>query len=352
VPAYLHYIKNRTKKIGVLLLKINEITKKIQDKKLKKFLKMKKQFKNIIYSISTGLLIINNFLPENVQAYPIYAQQAYANPREANGRIACANCHLAQKPTAIESPSAVLPNTVFETIVKIPYDISKKQLVASGDKGPLNVGAVVILPDGFKLAPSSRIPSEIKAKNKGVYISPYNSTSENILVVGPILGDKHREIAFPILSPDPTKNSNVKFLKYPIYVGANRGRGQINPNGEKSNNNPVLAITSGLITTINGDTKTGYEISITSSDGNITNQKISKGFTLLAQTGQLVTKDTLLTTDPNIGGFGQAETEIVLQNPDRVIGYLVFCLAIILCQIFLVIKKKQFEKVQAAEMNF
>ena len=282
----------------------------------------------------------------------IYAQQAYANPREANGRIACANCHLAQKPTAIESPSAVLPDTVFETVVKIPYDVNKKQLVASGDKGPLNVGAVVILPEGFKLAPPSRVPSEIKAKNKGVYISPYSSTSENILVVGPILGDKHREIAFPILAPDPAKNPDVKFLKYPIYVGANRGRGQINPNGEKSNNNAVSATTAGLITTVNGDIKTGYEISITGSDGTITNQKVSKGLTIAATEGQVVTKETLITTDPNIGGFGQAETEIVLQNPDRIVGYLVFCLAVVLCQIFLVIKKKQFEKVQAAEMNF
>jgi|TARA_B100000768_G_scaffold175893_1_gene187898 apocytochrome f len=313
---------------------------------------MEKQFRNLICSISTGFIVFSTFLPENAQAYPIYAQQAYANPREANGRIACANCHLAQKPTAIESPSAVLPDTVFETVVKIPYDVNKKQLVASGDKGPLNVGAVVILPEGFKLAPPSRVPSEIKAKNKGVYISPYSSTSENILVVGPILGDKHREIAFPILAPDPAKNPDVKFLKYPIYVGANRGRGQINPNGEKSNNNAVSATTAGLITTVNGDIKTGYEISITGSDGTITNQKVSKGLTIAATEGQVVTKETLITTDPNIGGFGQAETEIVLQNPDRIVGYLVFCLAVVLCQIFLVIKKKQFEKVQAAEMNF
>ena len=33
-------------------------------------------------------------LPENAFAFPIYAQQAYENPREANGRIVCANCHL------------------------------------------------------------------------------------------------------------------------------------------------------------------------------------------------------------------------------------------------------------------
>ena len=45
--------------------------------------------------------------------------------------------------------------------------LKKKQLVASGDKGPLNVGAVVILPDGFKLAPPKRVPAEVKAKNKG-----------------------------------------------------------------------------------------------------------------------------------------------------------------------------------------
>ena len=298
-------------------------------------------------------MVFGNLLPETAQAYPIYAQQAYANPREANGRIACANCHLAQKPTAIESPSAVLPDTVFEAVVKIPYDVSKKQLVASGDRGPLNVGAVVILPDGFKLAPPSRVPSEVKAKNKGVYISPYSSKSENILVVGPILGDKNREIAFPVLSPDPAKDPKVKFLKYPIYVGANRGRGQINPNGDKSNNNPVLAIAPGLISAVDQDAKSGSTlVAITTPDGTITEQKISKGLNVIAKPGQAVTKDTLLTTDPNIGGFGQAETEIVLQNPDRIIGYLVFCLAVVLCQIFLVIKKKQFEKVQAAEMNF
>ncbi|KAH1097546.1 hypothetical protein J1N35_014467 [Gossypium stocksii] len=35
-------------------------------------------------------------------AYPIFAQQGYENPREAIGRIVCANCHLANKPVDIE----------------------------------------------------------------------------------------------------------------------------------------------------------------------------------------------------------------------------------------------------------
>ena len=59
-----------------------------------------------------------------------------------------------------------------------------------------------------------------------------------------------------------------------------------------------------------------------------------------------------LTNDPNVGGFGQTETEIVLQSPARIYGYMVLCFFIILTQVTLILKKKQFEKVQAAEMNF
>jgi len=315
---------------------------------------MKKQFTTLISSLSGALILFSGVLPQldnKAQAYPIYAQQAYANPREANGRIACANCHLAQKPVMIESPGSVLPDKVFEAVVKIPYDVNKKQVLGNGEKGPLNVGAVVILPEGFKLAPPSRISSEVKAKNKGVYISPYSSKAENILVVGPILGDKNREITFPVLAPDPA-TSNVKFLKYPIYVGANRGRGQINPNGEKTNNNVILSSVAGQVTAVNENSNGSYDISIKGGDGSITDQKVPKGLTVNVKPGQFVNKEALLTNDPNVGGFGQSETEIVLQNSGRIVGYLLFCLAILLCQIFLVIKKKQFEKVQAVEMNF
>ena len=41
-----------------------------------------------------------------------------------------------------------------------------------------------------------------------------------------------------------------------------------------------------------------------------------------------------------------------LQNPIRIVGYLAFCFCVLLTQIVLVLKKKQFEKVQAAELNF
>nr|WEB51352.1 cytochrome f [Tetraena hamiensis var. qatarensis] len=97
-------------------------------------------------------------------AYPIFAQQGYENPREATGRIVCANCHLASKPVEIEVPQAVLPDTVFEAVVRIPYDMQLKQVLANGKKGSLNVGAVLILPEGFELAPLNRISPEMKEK--------------------------------------------------------------------------------------------------------------------------------------------------------------------------------------------
>ena len=166
-------------------------------------------FTLIFLTLFSSLMFL---LPENAFAFPIYAQQAYENPREANGRIVCANCHLAQKPTEFESPTSVLPDSVFETVVKIPYDKTKKQILGNGEKGGLNVGAVVVMPDGFKLAPKSRLDTDLKAKTKGVYITPYSPTKENILVVGPISGDKYEEITFPMLSPDPKTNKNVFLL--------------------------------------------------------------------------------------------------------------------------------------------
>ena len=38
----------------------------------------------------TSFSSVSLFLPEKASAFPIYAQQAYENPREANGRIVCA----------------------------------------------------------------------------------------------------------------------------------------------------------------------------------------------------------------------------------------------------------------------
>ena len=291
-------------------------------------------------------------LPKISYAYPVFAQQAYENPREATGRIVCANCHLAQKPTEIEVPQAVLPDTVFEAVVGIPYDLKSKQIGANGSKASLNVGAVLVLPEGFQLAPKDRISAEIKQKTKGVFVQPYSKAKPNVLVVGPISGDKHQEVVFPILAPDPAQNKDVHFLNYPIYVGANRGRGQVYPSGEKSNNNTFTSSVAGQITSIEPLEKGKTSIVIQTPSGESVTQTVPAGLTINVKTSDVVKADQALTLNPNVGGFGQAETEIILQSPNRVKGMIVFFFTVTVAQILLVIKKKQFEKVQAAEMNF
>jgi len=286
-----------------------------------------------------------------VYSYPVYAQQSYENPREATGRIVCANCHLAQKPVEIEVPQSVFPDSVFEANVKIPYDKQVKQILATGQKGSLNVGAVVILPEGFRIAPPERISQETKSKVGKLYFQPYSDDRQNIIVVGPVPGKKYSDMTFPVLSPDPSKNKNVSYLKYPIYLGGNRGRGQIYPDGSKSNNDVYTASASGTIDKIEAQKNGGYEITI-KNDKTVVQDTIPVGPELIVKEGDSVKAEDPLTNNPNVGGFGQAETSIVLQNPLRVKLLIVFLFSVLLAQVFLVLKKKQFEKVQLFEMNF
>jgi apocytochrome f len=280
--------------------------------------------------------------PDLSNAFPIFAQQAYENPREATGRIVCANCHLAQKPVEIEVPQGVLPDTVFGAEVQIPYDLTVKQVTGDGTRGPLNVGAVLILPEGFTLAPKERLSEELKEETKGLTISTYSGSKPNILVIGPIPGDKHQKIVFPILAPNPAENKNVHFIKYPIYVGANRGRGQVNPTGTKTNNTVYTSPAEGQLVKVEKLAAGGYNLSVKSKRGDVLNVSIPAGPDLLVKEGQTLLADQTLTIDPNV----------VLQSPARVKGMIAFFFTIILAQILLVLKKKQFEKVQLAEMNF
>ena len=169
-------------------------------------------------------------------------------------------------------------------------------------------------------------------------------------------------MVFPILSPDPKKDKKSAYLKYPIYLGANRGRGQVYADGSKSNNTVYTAPVSGKIIEIfeSSDEKSAFSIKIETNTGGPSGrasqeqiiERIPPGPEIIVKVNQTVQQDQPLTNNPNIGGFGQQDTEIVLQNPQRIVGYLLFVFSILLSQIFLVLKKKQFEKVQLFQLNF
>jgi apocytochrome f len=308
---------------------------------------MRRSFSLLLSSLrALGALFV---APQASWAYPFWAQQNYATPREATGKLACANCHLAKKPTQVEVPQAVFPDSVFKAVVKIPYDTAIQQVAGDGSAAGLNVGAVVMLPDGFKLAPADRLSDELKEETAGVYVTQWSDDQPNILLVGPISGDQHQEIVFPILSPDPASDSAIHFGKYQLHVGGNRGRGQVYPTGEKSNNGVFNASVAGTVASITPGENGATVVAITTADGSSVNDTIPAGPTLKVAIGEAVAAGAPLTNDPNVGGFGQIDAEVVLQNPVRIYGMLAFFAAVAVAQIMLVLKKRQIEKVQAFE---
>ena len=311
---------------------------------------MRRHLSLLLGSLVLGLSVL--IAPAASWAYPFWAQQNYDSPREATGKIVCANCHLAKKLTQAEVPQSVLPDTVFTASVKIPYEDGLQEIGADGSDVGLQVGAVVMLPDGFTLAPQDRWTDEMNEETEGVYFSQYSDDQPNILLVGPIPGDQHQEVVFPLLSPDPATDSNIHFGKYQLHVGGNRGRGQVYPTGEKSNNAVYTASASGSVTAIEDGENGSSILTINTTDGAAVTETIPVGPQLLVNVGDTVEAGGALTNDPNVGGFGQVDAEIVLQNPVRIYGLLAFFAAVAVAQIMLVLKKKQVEKVQAAEGNF
>jgi apocytochrome f len=311
---------------------------------------MRRHLSLVLGSLVIGLALL--IAPGASWAYPFWAQQNYDSPREATGKIVCANCHIAKKLTQAEVPQSVLPDTVFTASVKVPYEEGIKEIGADGSEVQLQVGAVVMLPDGFTLAPQDRWTDEIKEETEGVYFSQYSDDQPNILLVGPIPGDQNQEIVFPVLSPNPATDSNIHFGKYQIHVGGNRGRGQVYPTGEKSNNTVFTAPAEGKVSAIDAGENGASVVTIQAADGSTTSETIPIGPELLVSVGDTVEAGAVITNDPNVGGFGQIDAEIVLQDPVRIYGLLAFFAAVAIAQIMLVLKKRQIEKVQAAEGSF
>ncbi len=136
-------------------------------------------------------------------------------------------------------------------------------------------------------------------------------------------------------------------------MGDNRGSGQIYPNGSRSNDIVYNISATGKVNKIIRKEKGGYEITIdNASDGRQVIDIVPIRLELIISNGESIKVDQPLTNNPNVGGFGQGDAEVVLQNPLHVQGLLLFFASVILAQISLVFKNKQFKKIQLVEMNF
>merc|ERR1711972_479342 len=126
------------------------------------------------------------------------------------------------------------------------------QPIADGSKAPMNIGAIAIMPEGWKLAPKDRLPKALKKEMKGLAWAPYSKEKPNIVVAGPVPGARYEKMTLPILAPDPNTGKDIYFDKYTFYYGGNRGRGQVYPEGNLSNNNQFTAPAAGTVKSIEG----------------------------------------------------------------------------------------------------
>jgi len=300
-------------------------------------------------------VVFSTAMAPGAEAYPIFAQQNFADPVDPTGKLVCANCHLQTREINLRMPHEVLPDTIFKIKVDLPlkYDI-RRQLNADGEKVELNAGAVVVLPEGWKLAPRDRLPKEIKKEMKGLAWSAYSKEKTNIIVAGPVPGKMYSQMILPVLAPVPgdkapgATDDEVHYGKFDVSAGGNRGRGQVYPDGNISNNNVFLAPEPGTVKSIEGDIKKTV-ITIEKKDGSTYTKELLAGADVVVEVGDKVTKDMQLSTNPNVGGFGQDERDIILQDMDRVNNVMALMVSIFIAQLGFVLKKKQFEKVQLAE---
>ena len=96
----------------------------------------------------------------------------------------------------------------------------------------------------------------------------------------------------------------------------------------------------GTITSIESGENNSKLVTIQTEEGQSITETIPVGPKLLVKVQDNVVAGQPLTNDPNVGGFGQIDTEVVLQSPARVIGLLIFFMGVTLAQILLVLKKR------------
>ena len=327
-----------------------------------------------------------------MRSYPIYAQQLYAKPRSKDGTIVCANCHLVPNSVGVGGRKVVgYDDALFVGVRLAGYDTSAEIANPRGLGGAAQkrersslrgaaegtLGGVVVLPEGFKILSKERLNSKMQSTVKGLFVQPWGLDGDqesnfSAFITGPVkgitrpLGTPHfpsgRDLLFPILTPQSDQEKNeLYFGCCPVYVGAARGRGQVYPSGTKSSANSFEPSTGGKVVAV--APQRGRLVKVLIKRGAV--DRDSSGSSGLRKVksfeGGLAVKidetlsgggNNIILVGSNNGGFGQGATYVYLQSVNRVqftsgIGTLG-----VISQIFLVSKKKQFEKVQGAERIF
>ena len=265
-------------------------------------------------------------------AFPAFAQTLYANPIDATGKAACSNCHLADAPIRLSGPSAVFASSVFDLLIEVPTFLDSTQVSPADELVGLNVGGVVVLPEGF--AKGTGADSKV--------FTSFSAAEPYSYVFGPLPASEYATTVFTVLTPVDGRS-----LSYPIVVAGNRGRGQLYPDGSPSNNGGFRSAGTGWTSRIH-ISREGTSLAGWTTQATTQLTRLPGGVDILGrQLGHLGTRvsaDTVLATNPNVGGVGQSEVLLVLQSKARLGYYVQVVAATAATQLALVLKKKQYER--------
>ena len=214
----------------------------------------------------------------------------------------------------------------------MPTLFASTQVGPTGDPVVLNVGGVVVLPDGF--GKTARADSDAF-----VTFSPNEPAA---YVFGPVPASEFATTVLSVHAP-----AEALSLSYPIVVAGNRGRGQLYPDGSPSNNGGFRSSCNGWIGRVH-ISRDGTSLACWGRQATVHLTRLPSGVDLLARRswhlGARISVDAVLASNPNVGGVGQAEVLLVLQSRQRLGYYVQVVIAIAVTQLALVLKKKQYER--------
>ena len=251
------------------------------------------------------------------------------------GKIVCSNCHLSNRDVTFNVPALCIAGKLVEGVISIPVLHTNAALRSDGSVSNLNVGGVLVL-EG-----SSGVTSSIE-------LTPWSTSVPGAYLFGPN-SSKSMANSFVISWRAPISWAGVSKT---FYVAANRGRGQIYPNGSPSNltgwkipsdaTSASAAVSAGVV----------YQ---PKRYGSVVALLTTRGIYLLhVPAGQPVVRtislktcsssDTSIGAYLNLGGFGQTEQTLSFQQQGQVDVLLAYLLCLHATQVALVAKKKQYER--------
>jgi apocytochrome f len=327
-------------------------------------------------NISSNYILNANVIKES--SWPVFAADQYTSPRAENGSVVCANCHTGSVNIEVSMPQAIRltrNESLIDSSLRIKVDALAKQVATTGKSAGLNMSGVGVFPYGFAVEGYSNN----NTTNSEEKVLPYaklgtanvRNTTDNENIIPVEEQSDTSAFVFSIQRASDSVDAKSNGKHYPhlgmrlkvghgesigfsktteVLLGGVIGRGQIFPTGEPSNNTPVLAPIDGRVYEIFSAEGQKQSISIRRENGNVV---LLEGIPALSKLkvkpGQLISKGEPLTINPNAGGVGQLNRELSIQEHVRLKSIILFVLWCALAQHALIVKKKQFAKVQELE---